>query len=76
MSPPKRSLQRKKANGAASENKSRAVGIQRSFSLRLLAWYDAHAARWSGLAADLEREAAARTPASADSVEWPAAGGP
>jgi oligopeptidase B len=40
------------------------------------AWYDAHAARWSGLAADLEREAAARTPASADSVEWPAAGGP
>jgi len=43
VSPPKRSLQRKKANGAASEDKSRAVGIQRSFSLRLLAWYDAHA---------------------------------
>src|SRR5947208_76189 len=40
------------------------------------AWYDAHAARWSGLTSDLEREAAARTPASADSVEWPAAGGP
>src|ERR1041385_1942332 len=40
------------------------------------AWYDAHAARWSGLAMDLEREAAARTPAATDSVQWPAAGGP
>src|SRR4051794_30758655 len=40
------------------------------------AWYDAHAARWSGLTAGLEREAAARTPAATDSVQWPAAGGP
>jgi oligopeptidase B len=40
------------------------------------AWYDVHAAQWSGLAAGLEREAAARTPAAADSVPWPAAGGP
>ena len=42
MSPPKRSTQRKKANGGAGEDKSR-LPRQRALSSRLLAWYDAHA---------------------------------
>ena len=43
MNPPKRSTQRKRSNGATGGDKSRGVEIQRTFSSRLLAWYDAHA---------------------------------